>query len=168
MNRALFLDRDGVIIEDRGYMRRIEEVCLVPGAAEALRAFRDDGWKLVIISNQSGVGRGLISPAEMDAVHARCLELLRAEGIEVLASYLCPHLPEENCHCRKPSPYHLLEAAREFGLDLRASWMIGDRESDIEAGHAAGCRAILLGGSGGPTKADLIFDHWNRIDPHGL
>lgn len=144
MRRALFLDRDGTIMEDRGYLHDPALVELLPGAAEALRALVREGWQLVVVSNQSGVGRGLITPAEMDAVHARFLELLRAAGVEIAASYFCLHRPDENCQCRKPSPFQLQEAARELGLDLSQSWMIGDRRSDILCGKNAGCRTIWL------------------------
>jgi D-glycero-D-manno-heptose 1,7-bisphosphate phosphatase len=165
MNRALFLDRDGVVIEDRGYMRDPNDVVLLPSAAEALRRFADEGWKLIVISNQSGVGRGLITPVEMDAVQARFLQALRAEGVEVAATYICAHSPEERCVCRKPSPFLLKQAAAEHDVDLRQSWMIGDRESDLLAGRLAGCRTIWLRNKRFPetTLADRTVDHWDEI-----
>jgi D-glycero-D-manno-heptose 1,7-bisphosphate phosphatase len=165
MNRALFLDRDGVVIEDRGYMRDPNDVVLLPGAAEALRRFADEGWKLIVISNQSGVGRGLITPVEMDAVQARFLQALRAEGVEVAATYICAHSPEERCVCRKPSPFLLKQAAAEHDVDLRQSWMIGDRESDLLAGRLAGCRTIWLRNKRFPetTLTDRTVDHWDEI-----
>jgi histidinol-phosphate phosphatase family protein len=144
MNRAVFLDRDGVIVEDRGYMRDPADIALLPGTAAALRGLQREGWKLIVISNQSGVGRGLITVAEMGAVQARVVEVLRAEGVELTGAYFCPHHPDENCECRKPSPYLILKAAREHDVDLTRSWMIGDRESDLEAGRAAGCGHVLL------------------------
>ena len=165
MNRALFLDRDGVVIEDRGHMRSPEDVVLLPGAAEALRRFADEGWKLIVISNQSGVGRGLITPAEMEAVQARFLDLLRSEGVEVAGSYICPHAPPAHCECRKPSPFLLKQAAAEHDVDLRQSWMIGDRESDLLAGRRAGCRTIWLRNKRFPetTLATRSVDHWGEI-----
>lgn len=144
MKRALFLDRDGTIIEDRGYMRDPADVVLLPGAAEALRDLERAGWTLIVVSNQSGVGRGFIAPAEMDAVQARFLELMGSAGVGITASYLCAHHPDEDCGCRKPGALHLEQAAREHGIDLRESWMVGDRESDILCGKNAGCRTIWL------------------------
>ena len=155
MKRAVFLDRDGVLIEDRGYMRDPDEVHLITGAAEALRRLAAEGWLLVVISNQSGVGRGLISAAEMEAVQARFLELFRAEGVEITATYICPHAPDAGCECRKPSPYLLRKSAEEHGIDLAASWMIGDKGSDIDAGAAAGCRTVLFEGDAGWAKIAL-------------
>lgn len=144
MKRALFLDRDGTIIEDRGYMRDPRLVALMPGAAEALRELQANGWSLVVITNQSGVGRGLITPDEMDAVQAQFMQVMRAAGVAIAATYFCSHRPDENCHCRKPSPFLAEVAAREHSLDLRESWMIGDRRSDILFGKNAGCRTIWL------------------------
>ncbi len=144
LNKALFLDRDGTVIEDCGYLADPERVRLLPGAAAALHALAAEGWKIVVISNQSGVGRGLIPPDRMEAVQRRFLDLMRAENIPVTASYLCVHSPEENCECRKPSPFFLRQAAREYAIDLKASWMIGDREADILCGRNAGCSTIWL------------------------
>jgi D-glycero-D-manno-heptose 1,7-bisphosphate phosphatase len=165
MNRALFLDRDGVVIEDRGYIRDPNDVILLPGAAEALRRFSEEGWKLIVVSNQSGVGRGLITPAEMDAVQARFLDVLRSERVEMAGSYICPHAPAAKCECRKPSPFLLKQAAAEHDVDLRQSWMIGDRESDLLAGRLAGCRTIWLRNRRFPetTLATRIVDRWDEI-----
>jgi D-glycero-D-manno-heptose 1,7-bisphosphate phosphatase len=163
VKRALFLDRDGTVIEDRGYMHDPALVQLLPGAADVLREVSANGWALVIVSNQSGVGRGLITPAEMDAVQARFLETLRGTGVEITASYFCVHRPDENCHCRKPSVFHLERAAREFGIDLRSSWMIGDRRSDILCGKNAGCRTIWLSNPLFPVVeglADFVAQDW--------
>lgn len=166
MTRALFLDRDGTIIEDRGYIRDPALVQLLPGAADVLRELQDAGWALVVVSNQSGVGRGLITPAEMDAVQARFLEVMTAAGVEITASYFCPHRPDENCCCRKPSPFHVEQAAREYGLDLGKSWMMGDRKSDIQCGKNAGCRTIWLSNPLFPVVeglADFVAQDWREV-----
>ena len=155
MKRALFLDRDGTIIEDRGYMRDPDDVVLLPGAVEALGALEAAGWTLIVISNQSGVGRGFIAPTERDAVQARFAELMRAAGVNITGSYLCSHHPEEECGCRKPGVLHLEQAAREHGIDLRTSWMVGDRESDILCGKNAGCRTIWVRNSEFPVNAGV-------------
>lgn len=163
MRRALFLDRDGTVIEDRGYMHDPDLVQLLPGAAEALRSIEGEGWALVVVSNQSGLARKLITQPEMDAVQTRFLEVLRRAGVDITASYFCGHGPDENCRCRKPSPFHLEQAAGEHGLDLRQSWMIGDRRSDILCGKNAGCRTIWLANPLFPVDeglADFVARDW--------
>ncbi len=166
MRRAVFLDRDGTIIEDRGYIRDPDDVVALPGAVEALRDLQGKGWDLIVVSNQSGVGRGLIAPSEMDAVQARFLEVMRSAGVEITNSYLCVHDPAEDCGCRKPSPFHLEQAAREFGLDLAQSWMVGDRESDILCGKNAGCRTVWLKNphfSVADGLADFAAEDWTAV-----
>jgi histidinol-phosphate phosphatase family protein len=166
MNRALILDRDGTIIEDRGYMHDPALVQLVPGAAETLRAMQREGWTLIVISNQSGVGRGLITPAEMDAVQNRFLEVVQLAGVRIAACYFCPHRPDEGCQCRKPSVFHVEQAAREFDLDLSRSWMIGDRRSDILCGRQAGCRTIWFSNPLFPVVdglADFVASDWHQV-----
>jgi histidinol-phosphate phosphatase family protein len=163
MKRALFLDRDGTVIEDRGYMHDPALVQLLPDAAETLRAMVHDGWVLIVISNQSGVGRGLITPHEMDAVQQRFLEVMSGASVGITASYVCVHRPDDGCHCRKPSPFHVEQAAREHGLDLTQSWMIGDRRSDILCGKNAGCRTIWLSNPLYPVVegvADFVARSW--------
>ncbi len=145
---ALFLDRDGTLIEDVGYPRDPEGVVLLPGAAAALREARRVGLALVIVSNQSGVARGIISPAEADAVQARVTSLFEDEGVRFDGAYFCFHGPDDGCTCRKPAPGMLLRAAEELALELPASLMIGDKPSDVEAGVAAGCAAVALGPGG--------------------
>lgn len=166
MNRALFLDRDGTIIEDSGYIGDPERVFILPGAAVALAALALEGWKIVIVSNQSGVGRGLIAPRQMEAVQARFLELMRFHGIPIEASYFCTHAPEARCECRKPSAFLLERAAREHSFDLAASCMVGDREADIVCGRNAGCDTIWLRNDAFAVAEDLpgfVADDWNAI-----
>lgn len=139
---ALFLDRDGTLIVDVGYPRDPALVDPLPGAIDALRELQQR-YALVIISNQSGIARGRITPAEAAAVHARTVELFAAGGVTFAGAYYCPHGPDEACRCRKPAPGLLLDAARELDLDLAASIMIGDKPSDLEAGQAAGCAHVL-------------------------
>jgi histidinol-phosphate phosphatase family protein len=139
---AVLVDRDGTVIEDVGYPREPERVALLPGAAEALRAFAAAGLKVVVVSNQSGIGRGLITRAEAAAVHERFVELLADEGVELAGAYYCPHAPDDGCDCRKPAPGLLLRAADELGLDLGRSVMVGDKEADVEAGRRAGARTV--------------------------
>ena len=142
MNRALFMDRDGTVMVDVGYPRRPDDVELLPDAPPTLARLRDLGFKLVVVSNQSGIGRGLVTTEEAASVHERFVEALRESGVELDAAYYCPHAPDEGCSCRKPSPELLQRAARDLELDLPESFMVGDRDSDLEAGRRAGCRAI--------------------------
>jgi D-glycero-D-manno-heptose 1,7-bisphosphate phosphatase len=166
MNRALFLDRDGTIIEDPGYLKDPDLVRILPGAAEALSALAAEGWKLIVVSNQSGVGRGIIAMEQMQAVQARFLEIMKAHAIPIAGSYFCLHAPGQRCECRKPSAFLLEQAAREQRLDLRASWLVGDRETDILTGRNAGCSTIWLRNSAfdvAPDLPDFIAEDWAEI-----
>ena len=142
--RAFFLDRDGVVIEQVHYLSDPAQVALIPGAAAAIRAIREHGDLAVVITNQSGVGRGYFTMADVDAVHRRMLELLRAEGAELDGIRVCPHAPGENCVCRKPRPGLFLDAARTLDIDLARSVMVGDRRSDLDSGVNAGCALSIL------------------------
>jgi D-glycero-D-manno-heptose 1,7-bisphosphate phosphatase len=153
---AVFLDRDGTLIEDVGYPRDPEAVRLLDGAPEALAALRRAGFALVVVSNQSGIGRGLVSREEADAVHARFVRELQARGVELDDVRYCPHAPEEACACRKPAAGLLLDSARELGLDLDRSFMVGDKPADVEAGRTAGCRTVLFGGDWGEAVGYLL------------
>lgn len=145
--RAVFLDRDGTVNVEAGYLYSGDRVQLIDGAAAAIRALNDAGWLVVIITNQSGVSRGYLSAADLDAVHEALLADVAALGGRIDAVYACPHVPGERCACRKPRPELLQRAAERFGIDLAASWMIGDKPSDLGAGRAAGCRTgfVLTG-----------------------
>ncbi|MDB5313708.1 MAG: gmhB 3 [Gemmataceae bacterium] len=148
---AIFLDRDGVVVEDTHYLGSPEQVQLVPGSADAIASLNQAGWPVVVVTNQSGVARGLFTAGAVDAVHAHLSELLAGYGARIEAFYFCPHYPtadveayRSDCACRKPKPGMLLRAAADLGLDLGRSWMVGDRASDLEAGAAAGTRTILV------------------------
>lgn len=140
--RAIFLDRDGTLIVDVGYPRDPDRVEILPGAAAALRRLADKA-ALVVVSNQSGIGRGLISADQARAVHDRTVARFADEGVTFAGAYYCPHAPETTCECRKPRPGLLIQAARELGLDLSRSVMVGDKASDVEVGRAAGCAAAI-------------------------
>ena len=113
LKRAVFLDRDGTIIADRGYLERSQRNRIAARRADTLRMLMREGWKLIIIGNQSGVGRGLITQDEMNTVQAKFLRIMRGHGVEITASYFCIHSPDEDCECRKPSPFPVERAARE-------------------------------------------------------
>jgi D-glycero-D-manno-heptose 1,7-bisphosphate phosphatase len=153
-HRAVFLDRDGTIMEDSSCFGDLDRVVLIPGAAAALKTLQDAGYRLFVITNQSGVGRGYFSREAVEAIHAHLDEYFAKAGVRFDRYYVCPHHPEDNCECRKPKPKFLLDAAREYGLDLSRCFMVGDRESDIQAGINAGTRTILvLTGAGRDTLA---------------
>ena len=154
--RAAFLDRDGVINIDRGYVYRREDFDFVPGALDGARRLHDLGYALVVISNQSGIGRGLFSETQFDALSHWMKEKFIAAGAPLSGIYFCPHHPTEargrylrSCDCRKPAPGMLLSAASDFHLDLGASAMFGDRPSDLEAALAAGVPLRVLLGTNG-------------------
>jgi histidinol-phosphate phosphatase family protein len=161
-NRAVFLDRDGTIMEDSNYVGSLDRVILIPCAAAALKRLRDAGYKLFVITNQSGVGRGYFSSEAVRQIHAHLDEQFGKVGVQFDRYYVCPHHPEDRCDCRKPKPKFLLEAAREHGLDLSRCFMIGDRPSDLMAGRNAGVKTILvLTGAGQETlaKCEVTPDH---------
>jgi D-glycero-D-manno-heptose 1,7-bisphosphate phosphatase len=142
---AVFLDRDGVINVDRpDFVKSWDEFGFIPGALEALAVLSETPYKIVVITNQSGVGRGLLSEATLEQMHARMTERVHAIGGRIDALYYCPHAPNEGCDCRKPKARLFLEAARDLDLNLQMSWAIGDSYRDIRAANEAGVQAILL------------------------
>jgi len=141
---AVFFDRDGTLIRDAGYPRDPSEVELLPGVVAALQSLRRGGFKLVVVSNQSGIGRGIVTVEEASRVDERFHALLSQGGIRLDEAYYCPHDPSAGCDCRKPAPGMLRRAATELEIDLSQSWMIGDKPTDIEAGQRAGCRTLLV------------------------
>ncbi len=151
---AIFLDRDGTIIEDRDYLGDPEGVALRPGAAEAIARFNRAGWPVIVISNQSGIGRGLITEKDYEAVRARLDQLLARAGAVLTATYHCPHRPDEDppCDCRKPRPGLFLRAAAEHRIDLARSHYAGDRFRDIEEGIRRGGTGYLLAPGDVPSE----------------
>ncbi len=144
MNPAVFLDRDGVLIEERSYLHRVEDVALIPGALTALRRLGDAGFRLFLVTNQSGVGRGLYPLADVDQVHAHLARTLASAGARFEKIYVAPEAPDQPSRGRKPSPQFLFDARDEFGLDLARSYVIGDKLSDLECGWNAGVRKSIL------------------------
>jgi D-glycero-D-manno-heptose 1,7-bisphosphate phosphatase len=143
---AIFLDRDGVLIENRhDYVREWSDVKVFPDAIRALARSAMKNYKVVIVTNQSAVGRGLISLETANEINGRLVNLIHDNGGQVDAIFMCPHSPDDNCACRKPKPGLLLQAAKELSLNLQRSWIVGDAWSDVQAGQAAGVqRSILL------------------------
>ncbi len=167
-SKAVFLDRDGTIIEDRGYVRDPDDVTLLPGAGEAIRRLADAGNLIVVVSNQSGVARGLFDEAALDRVHQRMEELLREHHAPLHGVYYCPYLdgPEaivepyrQKSELRKPGDGMLRQAAKELDIDLAKSWMIGDSPTDVQAGASAGCGTILIQQNGTAAKLPVTPTH---------
>jgi D-glycero-D-manno-heptose 1,7-bisphosphate phosphatase len=156
---AVFLDRDGTIVDELGFLDDPTRVRLLPGAARAIARLNGAGLPVLVITNQSGIARGLLDERILARVHARLAELLAADGAHVDGFYHCPHHPEVGgpCACRKPEPGLVLDAAREHGVDLGASWLVGDADRDLEAARRAGVpgRILVLTGKGEATHARL-------------
>lgn len=153
--RAFFLDRDGVINVDHGYVFCAENFKFMADIFPVLRGLSAKGYLLVVVTNQSGIGRGYYSEEDYQKLMNWMLERLSCEGIEVSAVYSCPHSPEEGCDCRKPAPGMLLQAKQELGLDMSESWMIGDKASDMDAAKAAGIPNRVFLGEVVPTSATV-------------
>ncbi len=144
MRRAVFLDRDGTLNYDPGYIHDPDVLRLFPDVGAALQQFRRAGFLLIVVTNQSGIARGKITPLQLQAVHARLDVLLDPWAACPDAYFICMHHPDEHCKCRKPSPFLILQAAKDFSIDCTRSLMIGDRMTDCEAGVRAGCRSYLI------------------------
>ncbi len=144
MKRAIFLDRDGTINVDRNYLSNPDQLEIIPGTSAALRRLMDAGFLLFIVTNQSGIGRGYYTLADMHAVNDRLCELLSRDGIRFEKIYYAPESPEEPSRGRKPSPQFLFDARDEFGIDLAASYMVGDKIIDLECGWNAGVKQSVL------------------------
>lgn len=145
MNRRFVLfDRDGTIIQEKGYLSRPEEVELIPGAAAALRDLKNLGFGLAVVTNQAGLGRGFFGKADLAAVHQRLTALLANGGVSLDGMYVCAHAPEDGCACRKPKLGLFEQAVGEHGFDPAGSFMIGDKALDIEFGRAGGATTILV------------------------
>ena len=162
MNRAVFLDRDGTIIEEKNYLCRAEDVVVFPGAATALGRLQSAGFKLFIVSNQAGVGRGYFTLADVEKVNEHLLRELGRDGVHFEKVYIAPEAPDTPSRGRKPSPQFLLDARDQFGLDLAQSYMIGDKLIDLQCGWNAGVRKCLLVRTG--YGAELEHTSADKLD----
>lgn len=151
MKRAVFFDRDGTLNQEIGYVSDPERIRLLPHAPEAVQAVREAGWLTIIVTNQGGVGRGLMTETQVQAVNRRVVELLGQHGVVMDGVYYCPHHPEGQiaeyrlvCECRKPSPGMLRQAAADHGIALVHSVVVGDKISDVQLAQAVGARGVLV------------------------
>jgi D-glycero-D-manno-heptose 1,7-bisphosphate phosphatase len=160
--RAVFLDRDGTILDEVGYLNHISRFRMLPGAAAAIRRLNLAGVPVIVVTNQSGVARGFFREEMVGRIHERMARELGAAGAHVDGIYYCPHITEARCDCRKPLPGMLTRAAGEHGLEISGSGLVSDRYDDIAMGHAAGCRTILVKTGYGRGEYE-----WNRLRwPH--
>jgi D,D-heptose 1,7-bisphosphate phosphatase len=164
MNKAVFLDRDGTLIEDKGYVHKIEDLKFLPGVFQALKQLQEE-YKLIIVTNQSGIGRGYYTEKDYFNFREEFTKRLEKQRIRISREYFCPHHAEKgigkykiDCNCRKPKTGMIEEATRDFKLDLKKSWIVGDHYSDIVTGKNAGCRTIhvLTGHDKFVKEADYI------------
>lgn len=160
---AVFVDRDGTINSDPGYLSDPDAFELLPYTGEGMRLLQKNGFALVVISNQSGVGRGLITIPQLLEIHERMKSKLREEGVKLDGIYYCPHHPDEGCSCRKPSPRLVMDAVGSLDLDLGSSYFVGDMVTDVQTGKGAGLKTVLvLTGAGRRSLGDarrLGVDH---------
>jgi len=143
-NRAVFVDRDGTINVNYGYISSPDEFKMYPNVAKGLRLLHEKGFKIIVITNQSGIARGYFSKEKLDVIHNKMKDELSQENVEVDAIYFCPHHPDEKCNCRKPQPGLLQQAIKDFDIDIGKSFFIGDRMLDVEAGRKVGCKTVLI------------------------
>ncbi len=160
MNKAVILDRDGVLNCDPGYVHKIEDFRLINKVIDALKLLKNN-FKFFIVTNQSGIGRGFFALEDFEKFNNHLIDILKKNNIIIEKTYLCPHKPEDNCDCRKPSIKFIKESEKEFNIDLKNSWVIGDLPCDIKMGKNAGCKTIyVLTGHGEKHKNNL-----NNIKP---
>ncbi len=167
---AIFLDRDGTINVEKEYLHRVEDFAFIPGAPEAIRRLKEAGFLIVVVTNQSGVARGYFPVSAVEKLHRHLQDELAQYGTAVDAFYLCPHHPREgvgeyriDCACRKGHPGMLLQAAADLAIDLKNSWMVGDKAADIEAGERAGCTPLLVLTGYGGKESEKISPHVPRF-----
>lgn len=165
MKRYVILDRDGTVVRDRHYLSQPEQVELLPWAAEGLRAMQAMGLGLVIATNQSGVGRGMFDSTRLDAIHQRMCDLLGAEGVTLDGIFSCPHVPEDDCDCRKPRTGLVEQASRRVGFRPSEAFVVGDKPSDVELGRRIGATTFLVQSvcgadavGQGPGGCDYVVD----------
>ena len=161
MTKAVFIDRDGTIVEDADYVHKIEDFKLLPNAIEGLKLLKN--YKLFIITNQSGIGRGIYGTEDFLKFNNHLIQEFKKNKIKIQKTYYCQHKPEDNCECRKPKTKFLIDAEKEFGVDIKKSFVIGDRKSDFEMGLNAGCKTIhVLTGYGLNAKNEVKPDFFAK------
>ncbi len=164
MNKAIFLDRDGTVVINKHYLSDPDDIELMPGVGEGLARLSGEGYKLVLVTNQSGIGRGFFTEDAMHQQHAKLAMLLDEFGVKFDAIKYCPHTPADNCPCRKPAPTMILDAARDLSIDCSQSYMIGDKDSDVLAGLRAKCRTIFISNNTDSTADYQVTTFAETVD----
>jgi len=159
----VFLDRDGVINEEVGYLHKIKDFKFINGVIDSCNYFLSLGYQIIVVTNQSGIGRGLYKEEDFHILNQWMLDNFEQEGVRILDVFFCPHGPDDNCYCRKPKPGLFKDAKEKYDIDMNKSWMIGDKEADIEAANNAGISQTILVRSGhiideDATKSKYILD----------
>ena len=166
MKKAIFLDRDNTLIEDEGYIHKPEKVKLLPGVGEGLKLLKKLGYLLIVVSNQSGIGRGYFKEEDFHKVNSRLQELLKSYGVQIDDFFFCPHKPEDNCNCRKPKTGMIEKASKKWNINVKESYVIGDKDIDVLLAENAGCKkGLKVGGKEFPTFLDAakyIFENESR------
>lgn len=145
MAKAVFIDRDGVINKDLGeYVAKPEDFFFIDGAVEALKKLHNSEYKIIVLTNQGGIGKGIYTEKDLDKIHKRMYELLAEKGIKLDGLYFCPHHPDDGCDCRKPRLGLVRQAVKNHGINLEESFFVGDKTSDVKAGKDAGCKTFLV------------------------
>lgn len=143
--KAIFLDRDGVLNKNRDdYVKTIHELEIYPHIGQNIKKINEKGFLVIVITNQSAIGRKITSKNEVEKIHLYLQDYLKKHNAKIDAFYYCPHTPSDNCNCRKPKPGLIIQAANDFGIDLKQSWMIGDHDRDVQSGLNAGCKSIKI------------------------
>lgn len=161
--KAFFLDRDGVINVDHGYVSKVEDFDFMDGIFPVMRSLAQKGYLLIVVTNQAGIGRGYYTDEDFRILTDWMLNQFAAEGIEIAGVYRCPHHPDENCACRKPAPGMFLEAIREHQLDPAECWMLGDKSSDLQAAKAAGIRNRVLIGPAESAHSTHVISNLSEL-----
>ena len=166
--KVIFLDRDGVINKEVGYLHKIEDFEFIDGVFKACLYFQSLNYQIIVITNQSGIGRGYYDEGDFHIVNNWMLEQFKNQGIKILNVFFCPHDPESNCDCRKPKPGMFNQANDKYGIDMENSWLIGDKEADIASANAAGIQNTVLVKSGHEineknSKAKFILDSIKQV-----
>lgn len=159
--RYALLDRDGTIIVEKHYLKSIADLELIPQAVEGLRRLAQKGFGLIVITNQSGIGRGLVTRLQVEEIHQELVRRLAAEGVAIAQIYCCPHAPEDECDCRKPKIALAQQAAADFGFDTNTCLVIGDKTSDVEFGRNINARTILV-------RTGYGKEHEQMANPHAF
>jgi len=165
---VIFLDRDGVINKEVGYLHKVEDFEFIDSVFDACLDFQSSGYKIIIVTNQSGIERGYYSEEDFQTVTKWMFDQFKQHNIQILDVFFCPHGPDSNCDCRKPKPGMFLEAREKYSINMHKSWMIGDKEADIQAANSAGISNTVLVKSGHDideknSKAKFIFDSINQV-----